>query len=183
VIAAYAVRLTRFRALEPGYLPGLIGIEHGRRLRRLRFAPEAAREWAEVYPGLSTTPGLLGAIVAREAPQALRLSAIYAALDRDCEPGQVTLPHLQAALAVVRFSRECARYIFRGKLIGNKVADRIFQQLRRRSCTRTELNRLFKGHVTRQEMSEALDLLLDLGLARWTVTRTGGRSREDWFAV
>ena len=68
--------------------------------------------------------------VAREAPQALRLSAIYAALDRDGDLGEVTLPHLQAALAVVRFSRECARYIFRGKLIGDSVADRIIQQLR-----------------------------------------------------
>jgi hypothetical protein len=158
-------------------------LEHGRRLRRLHFAPEAAREWAEVYPGLSTTPGLLGAIVARAAPQTLRLATIYAALDRDSEPGEVSLPHLQAALAVVKFSRECARYIFRGKLIGDDVADRIIQQLRRRSCTRTELHDLFKGHVSAKRISEALDHLLDLGLAHFTSTPTAGRPREDWSAV
>jgi hypothetical protein len=152
-------------------------LEHGRRLRRLRFTPEAARQWAEIYPGLSTTHGLLGAIVARAAPQALRLSTLYAALDRDSEPGKVTLPHLQAGLAVVGFSRECARYIFRGKLIGDVVADRIIEQLRRRSCTRTELHDLFKGHVSTKRISEALDRLLDLGLARCTSTRTAGRSR------
>ena len=71
-----------------------------------RFAPEAAREWDDIYPGLSTTSGLLGAIVARAAPEALRLSAIYAALDRDSDPGEVTLPHLHSALAVVRFWRD-----------------------------------------------------------------------------
>ena len=137
------------------------------------------REWAEVYPGLSTTPGLLGAIVA----QTLRLAAIYAALDRDSEPGEVSLPHLRAALAVVKFSRECARYIFHGKLIGDTVADRIIQQLRRRSCTRTELHDLFQGHAPAKRISEALDRLLDLGLVRCTSTPTAGRSRENWSAV
>jgi len=32
-------------------------------------------------------------------------------------------------------------------------------------------------------ISEALDRLLDLGLARCTSTPTAGRSREDWSAV
>jgi hypothetical protein len=188
VVARRSQLLPHGGALDEGIFARLAcelyeSLEHGRRLRRLCFAPDAAREWAEIYPGLSTTPGLLGAIIARAAPQALRVAAIYAALDRDSEPGKVTLPHLQAALAVVRFSRECARYIFRGKLIGDSVADRIIQQLRRRSCTRTELHDLFNGHFPAKRISEALDRLLDLGLARYTTTRTAGRSREDWWAV
>ena len=71
---------------------------------------DAGELWHERYPDFSQgRPGLYGAATSRAEAQILRLSAIYAALDRSAfiEPA-----HLQAALAVWEYCQASARLFF-----------------------------------------------------------------------
>jgi hypothetical protein len=72
-------------------------------------------------------PGLLGTITARAEAQALRLSCLYALLDR---AAMVDVPHLDAAYALWRYCEDSARYIFRD-VLGHPLADEPRQLLQR----------------------------------------------------
>jgi hypothetical protein len=71
---------------------------------------EAARQlWHERFPVLSQGPDVYGAATSRAEAQVLRLSAIYAALDRSA---LIEAAHLQAALAVWDYCQASARLFF-----------------------------------------------------------------------
>jgi hypothetical protein len=145
---------------------------------------QAAREfWAAEYPALSAArPGLLAAITARAEAQTMRLALLYALLDGASEIDQV---HLEAALAVWRFSAASAKYIF-GDLLGDPLADTILRALRMagtNGMTRTDINGLFGGHRPGPEIARALMLLIQFGKGRCVKTPTGGRPIESWFFV
>jgi len=61
----------------------------------------------------------LGAATNRAEAHVVRLAAIYATLDRD---RQIRLPHLEAALALWRYSADSARWIF-GDSLGDPTAE------------------------------------------------------------
>jgi hypothetical protein len=112
---------------------------------------EAARAlWAELYPGLSEgQPGMLGAILSRAEAQALRLSALYAVLDR---AAVVRPAHLGAGLAVWRYAEASARRIF-GGLLGSPVADTILEGLRARGpMAERGIYALFSRHQPASEI-------------------------------
>ncbi len=139
---------------------------------------DAAREiWAEVYPDLSEgEPGLLGAILGRAESQVMRLACIYALLDRSSE---VTPRHLKAALALWDYSEASARRIF-GDRTGNPVADRIVTGLRAKGeMTETEIRDLLNRHRS-AEIDQALDLLIQFGIAFPEIRPTGGRPLTIW---
>jgi len=146
---------------------------------------EAARQlWAEVYPLLSEgKPGLVGALTARSEAQVLRLSCIYALLDRS---PVVDVTHLNAALEVWRYCDDSARLIFESGT-GNKHADRILQALKvagETGLTKTQIvHDVFNRHATRFEIEEALRLLHGLSLAHCRQEDTAGRTAERWFAA
>jgi hypothetical protein len=145
----------------------------------LRRDDEAEELWAQVYPELSEgKPGLLGAIIARAAPQVLRISEIYAVLD--CSP-LIKLPHLQAALAVWRYSEASARWIFETGT-GNKIADRIVAALiaaAEKGLTKTQIvHDVFNRNVAKFEIDEALRLIHHLNLAFCQMETTKGRPVE-----
>ena len=143
---------------------------------------EAARKlWSEVYPALSEgKPGLVGALTARSEAQVLRLSCIYALLDRS---PPVDVAHLRAALEVWRYCEDSARFIFESGT-GNKHADRILQALRvadESGLSKTEIvHDVFNRHATRFEIDEALRLLHGLNLAHCRQENTRGRPVERW---
>ncbi len=141
---------------------------------------DAARGlWAEVYPGLSEgVPGLLGAAIGRAAAQVVRLSLIYALLDRKAI---VERGHLEAALAFWDYCEASARYVF-GEKLGDPVSDRILDELRAGGAdglSRTEIRDLFDRHKS-SEIDRALANLEELGLAVRGEEPTGGRPREVW---
>lgn len=105
--------------------------------RRLARDADAKALWAAVYSKLSEgEPGLVGAILGRAEAHVLRLSLIYAALDRS---PVVTPDHVRAALAVWDYADASARRIF-GDAIGLSVPDTILAALRRRGpMTRDEI--------------------------------------------
>jgi len=150
---------------------------------RIKFDKTARRLWHEIYPELSSgKPGLLGSIIGRAEAQVIRLASIYALLDLSFK---IKLVHLRAALAVWRYCEDSCRYIFAGKL-GDPIADEILTELRSVNpevMTRTDISKMFKGHKRAVEISRALSLLQELGLAEPEKQKTGGRNAEEWVAL
>src|SRR5437762_3189358 len=84
--------------------------------------PDAKTLWREAYPDLSEgKPGMLGAITGRAEAQVMRLSAIYALLDKS---RLIRPEHHRAALAVWKYCEESACWIF-GTNTGDRNADKI----------------------------------------------------------
>jgi len=145
----------------------------------LRRDAEADDIWEEIYGQLTEgRPGLLGAITSRAEAQVLRLSVLYAILDRSLT---ITAEHLLAALAVWRYADASAEAIF-GDAIGDPIADTILAALRRRgSLTRTDIGNLLSRHGDRHRIEAALASLVAAGLAESSMNRdTGGRPQEVW---
>ncbi len=134
------VRQTTLTALRFAALP-----------RRLDFDDDARERWIEVYGPLSRgEEGLLGAATRRAEAHVVRLAAIYATLD--CS-GTIALPHLEAALAVWRYSLDSARWIFGGSL-GDPTADEIWTLAKDgpNGITRTEVRDLFSRNKKAREI-------------------------------
>jgi hypothetical protein len=139
----------------------------------------ANKLWEDIYPSLSAErAGQAGALLNRAEPQVLRLSCLYALLDHS---PVVRAPHLQAALAVWDYSEQSVRHIF-GCSLGNKVAERILEELRHvPALDRTDISKLFHHNKSQFEIHNALKLLQSEGLVASSVdTKTGGGKREIW---
>lgn len=137
---------------------------------------DARALWAEVYPKLSEgEPGLLGAVLARAEAHVLRLSLIYAVLDRS---PVIRAEHLHSALAVWDYADASARRIF-GDVLGLSVADVILAALRTRGpMTREEITHLFHRNKKATEIDPALGLLLEQGkVKRSSRPPEGGKGR------
>lgn len=161
-----------------------VAVEFGKESRELRRDEEARKLWHEIYSELSEgRPGLFGALIARSEAQVLRLSMLYALLDRS---DAIRREHLEAALALWRYCEDSARQVF-GDALGNPIADEILRALRAKpeGMTRTEINGLFTGNRKASEIAQGLTILLQNGLAspqtQASVPR-GGRPVERWFA-
>ena len=158
-------------------------VEFAHKSRLITFNEEARHLWHKVYPDLSEgKPGLVGAMIARAEAQVIRLSIIYALLDLSTV---IRKEHLEAALAVWRYCEDSCRYIF-GKALGDPVADDLLRALRSRGSegmSRTEMNKMFKGHTKSNQIERALGLLEELGSAKREIQETEGRPLEVWFAT
>jgi hypothetical protein len=138
--------------------------------------------WASVYGPLSEgRAGLLGAVTNRAEAQVLRLSVLYAALDRSA---LVRIEHLLAALAVWQYAEQSAAYVF-GDALGDPLADELLSSLRSHGpMSRTQIVDLFKRHTGKDRIDGALTLLESRGLAALDKdTDTGGRPRAIWHAT
>jgi hypothetical protein len=122
---------------------------------------QARAIWSAVYPKLSEgEPGLVGAVLARAEAHVLRLSLIYAVLDRSLV---VRPEHLRAALAVWDYADASARRIF-GAALGLSVADIILATLRAQGPrTREEITHLFQRNKAAAEIDAALRFLREKG--------------------
>jgi hypothetical protein len=143
--------------------------------RTFRRDADAESLWAAVYHmlGENELPGMVGALTARAEAHLLRLSCLYAALDRT---EVVTRTHLLAAIALWRYAEASVAYIF-ADATGDTLADRILDALATApdGLTRTALRRRFANHVSAADLDAALT---DLSAAdRITEQRspTGGR--------
>jgi hypothetical protein len=143
---------------------------------------ESAREiWESVYEELSEgETGLFGAATSRAEAQVLRLSAIYAVMDKS---RTIEADHLLAGLAVWEYAEQSARRIF-GDASGDPVADKIMEVLRNKpeGLTRNEIRDLFARHRSSARIDQALNHLQELRRVRGESQATGGRPAERWFA-
>ena len=157
-------------------------LEFAKKVGRVTMDDKAAAAWTEIYTSLSADrPGLLGAVTARAEAQTIRLSLIFALLDK---ANVIKLDHLNAALAVWSYCDQSAAIIF-GDSLGDPVADEIIAALRvsPAGMTRTAISDLFGRHRNTGQIGAALTLLFSLGRARCERTETAGRTAETWFIV
>jgi DNA replicative helicase MCM subunit Mcm2 (Cdc46/Mcm family) len=143
--------------------------------------PEAQNLWRDVYPRLSEAqPGMSGAVTGRAEAQVMRLSAIYALLDKS----RVIRPeHHRAAMAVWEYCEKSARWIF-GTSTGDRNADKILVALRHApdGLTKTEISvEVFNRHASSADIDEALRLLHGLNMASYRVESSGGAPVQRWF--
>lgn len=173
--------------LDPAALAPIVGrigacVEFARNVGTVHRDDQARQVWAEVYPKLSDgRPGLLGAVTSRAEAQTMRLATIYAILDLSAV---VRVEHLMAALALWQYAEQSAKYIF-GSALGDPTADAILGALREhcKGMDRTAIREYFQRHKDAGEISRALNVLEEAGLARKEQQAdTGGRPREVWFA-
>lgn len=147
---------------------------------QLTFDPAARERWIDVYGPLSRGEhGLLGAATRRAEAHVVRLAAIYATLDTS---HQIHLPHLEAALAVWRYSADSARWIF-GDSLGDPTADDIWALAKTRPAgvTRTDVRDLFSRNKKAREIDRALTVLEEAArLQRTTISDGRGRPAETW---
>jgi hypothetical protein len=130
----------------------------------------------------SVRPGLAGAATARAEAHTVRLALIYALLDLS---ERIRLEHLEAALAVWRYSAASAAWIF-GDSLGDPTADEIWAAAKERPAglTRTEVSDMFSRNKKRREIDRALAVLEDAGrLRRETRPPERGRHAEMWIPV
>jgi hypothetical protein len=158
-------------------------IEFGRNAGEVTRSDEARELWRIVYPELSEgAPGLLGAITARAEAQVLRLSAIYALLDRSTK---IEAEHHRAALALWNYCDRSAKWIF-STTTGDNRADRILFALQvagKTGLTKTKISeRVFNRNVSSGALSDALRILQQSGRATFNKETTGGAPRARWFA-
>ena len=148
---------------------------------RLTRDAEAAAIWHDGYAELSRErDGLVGALLGRAEAQVLRLSVLYAVLDR---APSIRPAHLEAALAVWAYCEQSVLYLF-GPRLGHPVADAILDSLRRAGrMTRTQIRDLFGRHKGAEQIEAALGTLAQANLAHRTVRETGGRPEESWEPV
>ena len=146
---------------------------------RIERDPAAAETWKLVYATELAVdrPGLAGAALGRAEAHTLRLSLLYALLDRS---GVIRDEHVHAALALWRYCEASTRMLF-GEALGHPVADAIIAELERRApkpISRTELRDLFARKRPLAEIEQALAQLEVLGRIRIERRDTGGRPAE-----
>jgi hypothetical protein len=141
--------------------------------------PAASQLWNDRYDALSLGRGdAYGAATSRAEAQVLRLSAIYAALDRT---PLIDACHLQAALAVWDYCLAGARLLFDTAPI-DPTARRISQALdvTPEGLSKVQIRGLFHRHVSKERIDLALEQLLKLGLINRETTAGRGRSASLW---
>jgi hypothetical protein len=148
-----------------------------------RRDPAASELWNDYYATLSQAESRLHrAATGRAEAQVLRLSALYAALDRS---SLIRLPHLQAALTMWDFCSYSAASLF-GACVGDSVADRILEALQaaENGLTRKQIRDLFHGNISSSSIDQALEKLGSLGTATCRVIGAGrGRPATLWSAI
>jgi hypothetical protein len=157
-------------------------VELAQKVGELTRDGDANRIWETVYPDLSEgCMGMLGAVTSRAEAQVVRLSCLYALLDRS---SVIRREHMNAALAVWRYCEDSARYIF-GDALGDPVADAILAALKesREGLTRNDIREMFGRNKSSERIGHALALLQEQGKVAMRKEQTDGRPREVWFAV
>jgi hypothetical protein len=158
-------------------------VEAARKTGEVTRTPDANERWHALYEELARDdpPGVLGHVISRAAPQALRLSLAYALADHSRTIG---VAHVDAAGAFWAYSRATAALIY-GQTTGDPHADRLLAALRQAGPVGMNGRQVNAELNNRTDaVKRARDLLVREGLAVVRkVPSTGGRPPEVTFAV
>jgi hypothetical protein len=129
----------------------------------MRRDEPTANEWCLIYPELSEgKPGLAGAMMARAESQVMRLSCLYALMDRS---ELVRVEHQRAGLALWEYSEQSVRALF-GDLSGDPNVDTAKEVLKSKGMmTLTELHGLFGRNVAKPEIDRVVASLVKMNCA------------------
>lgn len=156
--------------------------EFARGVGEVKRDPEAKELWHALYPVLSADrPGVAGAVLARAEAHVLRMSMIYALLDRS---PVIRTEHLAAAVALWEYAERSVMFIF-GDVTGDPLADEILRLLRANptGVTKTDISKYLQHNVPAGRINQALGVLLQAQLARMERRETDGRAAEWWFPI
>lgn len=158
--------------LSEGTLKGLgaelaAAVAEAAKVERMRRSPDAARYWQDMYKRLASDhvgDGPVAQVVARAAPQVLRLSVTAALLDGAAEIG---VEHLQVAEAMWGYVEDSAWYVF-GNGSGNPDLDRLKSFVDNaqsdEGVSRTDIRtECFGRHRTKEQIDALVAELLTLG--------------------
>ena len=164
VIKPAAVELARLRA-------------DAKTPKRYRRDEDAEKLWCEeLYDELTpdeVPEGYVARMVARAAPQVMRLALIYCLLDG---ADAITVEHLDAAMAVWRYSLASVRYIFGEQ--GDPDLDLLAEAVRAAGddgLTGRQTHELFNRHKSASELAELGKRLTAIDGYQAITIDTGGR--------
>ena len=160
-----------------GAIPETITSEHAtvlreraaaaRKVGRLDFTEQAGQLWDHAYEHELSIErhGMVGAVTSRAEAHTLRLSMLFALLDRKKE---IDKQHVEAALSLWRYCESSVSDIW-GDSLGDPVADAILQAIREQGeLSRTAVRDLFSRH----RGADYERALADLVTARRVIVRT-----------
>ncbi len=136
---------------------------------RMDLTPQSQWRYAQLYRGELNDDGgsdRVTSLQERRAPMLLRIAMLFALTDlQSC----IDVPHIEAAMAWVRYAGASARYVFVSTADEEKMAQvheasqRIFEFLQGRGqATRREITvECFRGHETKARIDSALENLLN----------------------
>jgi Protein of unknown function (DUF3987) len=175
----------KLSAGESNYLAQSLfkAVEYARVVKEMHRDDEAERLWTRIYPKLTEErAGAFGKVTARGRAQVVRLSCLYALLERSAAVKRV---HLEAALALWQYCEESARLIF-GDSTGNKEADKLLRALQEapeQKLRKTDVTKgVFGGNTEADKINAAFAILQRLGLADSFTEGEGKHKTEWWFA-
>ena len=141
--------------------------------------------WDTLYRVVESQPSggrMYDRITARATAHLLRLSLLYALLDRSpVLRGQ----HLRSATALWDYCDATVAHIW-GATLGDPKLDRLFSALAAAGATgltRTDISGLFSNNASKGDLDRLIGELVAMGVARTETRRTGGRPSLMLFAV
>jgi hypothetical protein len=156
-------------------------LEHAQRIERVLLDDPARELWAELYEALSEPqPGIFGNVTARGEAQVMRLSLLYALLDKS---NYIRAEHLQAAVAVWEYAEHSAAFIF-DEAVTDKTTRRILEALAvagEYGLNRTAISEALGRNVSSDQIQQVLAHQRRRG--RVVTSREagrGGRKLEMW---
>ncbi len=153
-------------------------IEYGKTAETLDHGAATRELWKAVYPRLSSVgDSMVGCITKRGPVQVHRLALIYALLDQDTTIQQ---HHLEAALALWRYSTATAERVF-GDRLGSPDLDLLLEVLRDaypNPVSKTEFRHHEQG-PWRRSGEHFFRIAICSGFARLQRAETGGRPVES----
>ncbi|MFY9720427.1 MAG: hypothetical protein WAK16_12380 [Candidatus Cybelea sp.] len=169
--------------------PAIVGEFAGRLSAALKIArqghpmertPAADLLWESLY-GTYRNDNFVGEVVARADSQRLRLSVIYALLDRS----PVVLPdHVRAAEAVVKYSVDSAAFIFQDQA-GESQLSQLLSKIREgwpRGLATRERHAVFGNHLSADKLAALDTTLLERGVVELKNIETAGKSARVLIA-
>lgn len=145
--------------------------------QRIRLDREARALWADVYRALSIEEpdGVLGSVMARGPAQTQRLALCCCLLDGS---SSLSKSHLLTGLALWHYASASARWLF-WEQEATSPERRLAEYLvgSEEGRTRTEINRLFSGNKTAEELDSMLHQALSRRLIAVSIDDSGGGRR------
>jgi hypothetical protein len=145
--------------------------------RSMTWDTTTRQMWKECYEEMTRPQlGIAGELLHRGDAHVIRLSMIYALLDRS---ETIHRSHLSAALEIWHYCDDSVRFLY-GDTVGDRVADVIWNAAERskRGLTRTDIFRLLSNNADRNDLDRALALLSQYDL----VKRIEKEGRDVWIA-
>lgn len=153
-----------------------IAVNEARTIVEMRRDEAAEIMWADIYQHLSEGErGLAGAVTSRAEAQVLRLSMLYALMNRSAV---IKLDHLHAALALWEYSKKSVSLIFEDQ-VGDENVDFIRRVLRAMGkLSVTHIHSLLGRNARKEEIQRIKNALRQAGIAE--MIKDNG---ADWLCL